>query len=120
VSAKDVLGNLSRIRKAIPEKVEKGLEQGALMVERDYRLNVNQAGLIDTGRWIGSITHQRDNFGTLNPSVQVGATVKDPPYPAYHEFGSPAYPATPTLGPAYENNKQNVIDKIAKAVKEGL
>lgn len=112
-----------RIERMLPQvknEIEQALVTGALMVERDYKLNVNQAGLVDTGRWINSITHKEDNFGTNNPSVQIGATVTDPPYPVFHEFGTSKFPATPTLTPAYNGNKQKILKELAKAFKKGV
>ena len=110
---------LKKISKTATNEIEQALLNGGLMIERDYKLNVSQAGLVDTGRWINSITHQADGFGTNNPSVQVGSTVKDPPYPAYHEFGTSRFPATPTLTPAYNSNKQKILKNLAKAFKKG-
>lgn len=116
---KELASKLKKIEKTAKTEIERALVTGGLMVERDYKLNVNRAGLIDTGRWINSITHKEDNFGTNNPSVQVGATVTDPPYPVYHEFGTSRFPATPTLTPAYNSNKQKILKELAKALKKG-
>lgn len=116
---KKLAQKLGNIQKTVVNEIEQALVTGALMVERDYKLNVNQARLIDTGRWINSITHKEDNFGTNNPSVQVGAAVKEPPYPMLHEFGTSKFPATPTLTPAYNNNKSKILKEIAKAFKRG-
>lgn len=117
--AKELASRLKKINKTATNEIEQALINSALMVERDYKLNVNQAGLIDTGRWINSITHQADDFGTDNPSVQIGATVTDPPYPVFHEFGTSRFPATPTLTPAFSGNKQKILKELAKAFKKG-
>ena len=117
---KQINAKTKKIVKTTQNKIEQAILDGALMIERDYKLNVNQAGLIDTGRWINNITHKEDDFGTNNPSVQIGATIKDPPYPVYHEFGTSKFPATPTLTPAYNSNKQKILKLIAKAFKKGV
>lgn len=111
--------NLNRIERTTENNIEQALTKSALIVERDYKLNVNQANLVDTGRWINSITHKKENYDTHNPSVQIGATIKDPPYPKMHEFGTSKFPATPTLFPAYNDNKRRILKEIAKAFKKG-
>lgn len=116
---RNITERLNRIRQAVPNEIEQALVAGALYVERDYKLNVSQAGLVDTGLWINTITHQEDNFGTDNPSVQVGSTIKDPSYPKMHEFGTSKFPATPTLGPAYAGNKDKILKALAKALRKG-
>lgn len=116
---KELSARLKKINRTATNEIEQALINSALMVENDYKQNVNQAGLIDTGRWIGSITHKEDNFGTNNPSVQIGSTIKKPPYPTFHEFGTSKFPATPTLTPAYTGNKQKILKELARAVKKG-
>jgi len=116
---KELQDRLKKIKKTATNDIEQALINSALIVERDYKLNVNQAGLVDKGRWVDSITHEADDFGTNNPSVQVGAAIKEPPYPAFHEFGTSKFPATPTLFPAYNNNKQRILKELAKAFKKG-
>jgi HK97 gp10 family phage protein len=117
--AKEIQLKLKNIAVKEPKEIEKALVKAGLLVERDYKLNVSQAGLVDTGRWINSITHKEDDFGTDHPSVQVGATVKNPPYPLFHEIGTSKFPATPTLTPAYENNKEQIKQIIAEGAKKG-
>ena len=105
---------------SVRNEIESALVDSALMVERDYKLNVNQAGLVDTGLWINTITHEKDSFGTDNPSVKVGSTIKDPPYPMFHEFGTSKLPAQYPLTRAFRGNEQNVHRKLAEAARRGL
>ena len=111
---------LEQMLPRVRNEVEQGLINGALIVERDYKLNVSQAGLVDTGLWINTITHEKDNFGTNNPSVKIGSTIKDPPYPMFHEFGTTKFPAKYPLTRAFRGNEQNVRRKLAEAVRRGL
>ncbi len=116
---KELERNLKKIDKKTNTQIEDALVFGGLKVERDYKLNVNKAGLVDTGRWIGSITHRKNDFGTPKPSVQIGAAIKDPPYPTFHEFGTSRFPASRPLTRAYNQNKRAILKELAKALKRG-
>jgi len=69
--------------------------------------------------------------------VQVGTNIINPPYPAYHEFGSgpylirnafgrgitvthPGYPAKPWLRPALDDNQGKAIREISSSLKQIL
>ncbi len=108
------------LKRTATNEFEQALLKGGLRVERDYKLNVSQANLVDTGRWINSITHQTDDFGSNNPTVQVGATLKEPPYPKFHEFGTSKLPAQYPLTRAFNANKQAVLKDLAQALRKGL
>ena len=54
----------------VKDEVEQALINSALMVERDAKINAP----VDTGRLRSSITHTED-FGSNNPSVEVGTSV---------------------------------------------
>ena len=55
----------------VKDEVEQALINSALMVERDAKINAP----VDTGRLRASITHVTSDFGTKNPSVEVGTSV---------------------------------------------
>jgi HK97 gp10 family phage protein len=120
----DGLDDLIRAAKKKAEEsttnVEDALTKSALILTRSYIENVNNAGLVDTGRWIDSITFNKEDYGTNHPAVEVGSTVQEPPYPSYHELGTSKFPATPTLGPAYDENKDKIVELIKDAIKKGL
>ena len=117
---KELKARMEKISKFTEDEVEQALIDGALLVNRDYKLNVSNAGLVDTGMWLNSITIKPEDFGTDHPSVQVGSTIQDPPYPKMHEFGTSHFKPTPTLGPAYEMNKSKILKKLAQAFKKGV
>lgn len=116
---KELTANLKKIKRTATNDIEQALLSGGLRIERDYKLNVSQDGLVDTGRWLGSITHQADDFGSSNPSVQVGSTIKDPPYPKFHEFGTSKHPPKFPLTRAFNANKAKVLKDLAAAFKKG-
>ena len=64
---KELASKLKKIEKTAKTEIERALVTGGLMVERDYKLNVNRAGLIDTGRWINSITHKKIILALIIP-----------------------------------------------------
>lgn len=117
--AEEIAERLKKIEVSATNEIEQGLLNCALLVERDYKLNVNKDDLVDSGLWINTITHEADDFGTENPSVQVGSTIKDPPYPKFHEFGTSKFPAKYPLTRAFTKNKNKILQEIAKALKEG-
>ena len=103
---------LKNISQQTQKNVEKALTKSALLVERDAKIKAP----VDTGRLRESITHEEVDYGTENPHVNVGTNVE---YAPIQEYGSTKFPPHPYLTPAFEENKQKIIDLIVDAVKEG-
>jgi HK97 gp10 family phage protein len=107
-----VVANLKKVQNTARNRLEQGLLNSALIVERDAK----KKAPVDTGRLRDSITHETD-FGSGDPSVTVGTNVE---YAPYVEFGSSKAAAQPFLYPALTENKSKILKEIAKALRSGL
>ena len=104
---------IERMLPQVKDEVEQALVTGALMVERDAKINAP----VDTGRLRTSISHETENFGGNNPSVKVGTNVE---YGPHVEFGTSKQSAKPFLFPAYNSNKSKILKELAKAFQRGV
>ena len=95
---------------ATTKAVMAGVEKGCLRVERDAKENSPH----DTGILRASITHKLDP-STL--SATVGTNIE---YAAVQELGGQHQSAHPYLYPALRDNKDNIKQDIAKALKEAI
>jgi len=109
---KELAKKFNEISKDVENDIEQALLESALMVERDAKKNAP----VDTGRLRASISSRLvEESGT--PYAEVGTNVS---YAIIQEFGSSKQPAQPFLYPAYAENKQKILKKLAKAFKKGV
>lgn len=105
--------NADRIQRNVKSKIEQALTNSALIVERDAKINAP----VDTGRLRSSITHIENDYGSNNPSVEIGTNVQ---YAEAVEYGTSKQSAQPFLFSAYNGNKQKILKEFAKAFKKGV
>ncbi len=116
---------LKLLKKLTNTQIKAGLRAGGSIISNAAKDNITKQGLIKSGtmkRSVHVVTPGRKGGGIF---VQVGTNITNPPYPAYHEFGSgpyiirnafgrgitvnhPGYPARPWLRPALDDNKSKV------------
>jgi len=104
---------LTQITPRVRDDIEQALIKSALFVERDAKIN----SPVDTGRLRASLSHVENDFGSDNPSVEIGTNVE---YAPAIEFGTSKQPAKPFLFPAFNGNKQKILKELAKALKGGV
>jgi len=108
---KELANKFKQISKSVENEIEQALFESALMIERDAKIKVP----VDTGRLRASISSRLvEKSGT--PYAEVGTSIS---YAKIQEFGSSKQPAQPFLYPAYVENKQKILKKLAKAFKKG-
>ena len=112
IGGKKIEENMKRISQVATNAIEEALIKSALFVERDAKLN----SPVDTGRLRASITHVTNDFGSKNPSVSIGTSVE---YAPILEYGSSKQSAKPYLFPAFNSNKDKILNELAKALKKG-
>lgn len=120
----DAKGLKVKLDKMVNEdKIKSALLQGALAIEKDAKLNCP----VDTGNLRRSIETSVEDGGM---TVRVGTPVEYAPYVEYghrQEVGrfvpqigkrlvNEYVPAQPFLAPAFEKNRDQIINNIAKAV----
>lgn len=142
---KEAAEAFSRISEQATNAAEQALLRGALMIERDAKINVR----VDTGRLRTSITHRLTGAGTASPMVDVGTNVE---YAKWIEFGTGLYAvngdgrktpwlfptgkynsegqeiwawtagseANPFLFPAFNGNKAKIKEEVANAIRKDL
>lgn len=110
---KQLQNNLKKINKKVKTDIEEALTNSALIVERDAKINAP----VDTGRLRSSITHKENDYGSDNPSVEIGTNVQ---YAEAVEYGTSKQSAQPFLFPAYSGNKQRILKEFAKVFKKGV
>ncbi len=114
VGLRELGRNIHEIEGKARTSIEEALIKSALFVERDAKLN----SPVDTGRLRASISHVENDFGTNNPSVEIGTNVE---YAQAVEYGTSKKAAHPFLFPAFNSNKQKILKEIARALmRSGL
>ena len=110
---KQIAARLSRISQAVPTKVELALRKGALMIERDAKLECP----VDTGRLRNDISHKIIDSGTNDPKAEIGNSLR---YAPFVEQGTSKQAAQPFLRPAFEKNIEKIKDLIKEAVRKSM
>lgn len=128
---KELADKFKQISKNVENEIEQALLESALMVERDAKIKCP----VDLGRLRQSISSRLvEESG--KPYAEVGTNVKYGKFqeygtgkagassnvstPADYEYGnSKGIPAQPFLYPAYVENKQKILKKLAKAFQKG-
>ncbi|MEA3397798.1 MAG: hypothetical protein U9R05_10090 [Chloroflexota bacterium] len=110
-----VVKNLDKLSKAIEEGGRKGQMRTGLELEREYVSNIDDMGIVDTGRY-------KDSAGTqeVGDVVEVGSGVKagsEVDYAHKLEFGSPGRAARPALQVAVETIRQKYPKMVIEDVK---
>ncbi|MDD5016542.1 MAG: HK97 gp10 family phage protein [Eubacteriales bacterium] len=96
--------------KEVYTKSEQTVMQAGMIVERAAK----EKAPVDTGRLRASITTRLADFDKKKIVVEVGTSVE---YAQAVEYGTSKAPAHPYLFPAYAENKDKVLKKIAEAIK---
>ncbi len=113
VGARELGRNIHSTEAKIKTNIEEALIKSALFVERDAKLN----SPVDTGRLRASISHVENDFGTNNPSIEIGTNVE---YAQAVEYGTSKKAAHPFLFPAFNSNKQRILKELARSLRSGL
>lgn len=103
-----LLRKLDSIEPLVEEAVEKALEKSGTLIEADAKTFVP----VDTGALKDSIYHK-----VQDGQLEVGATM---PYAIFVEFGTYKMRPQPYLTPAFEANKEVMIDTIKQEIQEAL
>ncbi len=125
---------LNLLKKLSNVQIKAGLRSGGKIISNAAKENIKKHGLIKSGTMKRSVhveTPSRKGGGIF---VQIGTNIVNPPYPAYHEFGSgpylipnafgrgitvqhPGYPARPWLRPALDDNQSKAVKEISDSLK---
>lgn len=97
----------------LEKKLEQALLKGAIKVERDAVLKAP----VDTGELRNSIGYKKGEFTDEQKEYIVYARSK---HAKFIEYGTRKSKAQPFLRPAFQKNKQSIIDEINKAMQEAL
>ena len=108
----ELLVKLDKINTSTMREIQQSLLNSVLIVEREAKIKTP----VDTGRLQQSITHETEDFETNDPAVVVFTGVE---YAKFPEFGTSKQSAQPYMYPALAENKEKILNEIAKAVKEG-
>jgi hypothetical protein len=73
---------------------QKGLQTSGAVLAEAYRKEIVDAGLVDTGAWLKSVTYHVDG-----DTVYSGTPIGDPPYPWFLEAGFRHYQSGELVGP---------------------
>ncbi len=95
--------NVNKFAKDINNLIPAALAAGALLIQNDAK---NKAPYL-TGTLRRSIHTEK----VSNTEVKVGTNVE---YASYQEYGTSKMAARPYLRPAFDNNRQKVLDKISE------
>lgn len=125
---------LNLLKKLTNVQIKAGLRSGGDIISNAAKKNITKHGLIKTGTMKRSVHVETPGRKGGEIFVQVGTNITNPPYPAYHEFGSgpysipnafgrgitvthPGYPARPWLRPALDDNQSKAIKEISDSLK---
>lgn len=78
----------------IDETIDERLDESGVILDNAYRGEIDAAGLIDTGDFIGSVTHVKEGN-----EVRSGTPIDNPPYPVFLEFGFRHHISGEIVGP---------------------
>ena len=115
-------------------QVKAGLRSGGDIISNAAKENIKKHGLIKSNTMRRSVHVETPERKGGEIFVQIGTNITNPPYPAYHEFGSgpylirnafgrgitvthPGYPARPWLRPALDDNQGRAIKEISSSLK---
>ncbi len=127
-------------RKAIAEEIAKGLYASAKKVEGDAKRSIldgqktgrtyrrgnvlhrasapGEAPASDTGRLVNSINGVVEKSTTLEAVIRAGGGIVR--YARMLEFGTAKMAARPFLFPAAEKNRAWIVERLNKALRDGL
>lgn len=88
---------------------ESSLEASGAILAEAYRKEIVDAGLIDEGTWLGSVTHVVDG-----DTAYAGTPLDNPPYPFFLEFSFIHHQSGERVGPYFP------LTKAAAASEEPL
>lgn len=113
-----VEGNeLARKFRELGRRVYTQQEQTALQAGMIVERAAKQNAPVDTGRLRSSISTRLAESDENSIAVEVGTNVD---YAIAVEFGTSKMPAHPYMLPAYAENKDKVLRKLAEAFKSGV
>ena len=78
----------------LDETIGTRLEASGIVLSNAYKDQIRSEGLIDTGRFINSVTYDKDER-----EVRAGTPIGDPPYPFFLEVGFRHYQSGEIVGP---------------------
>ena len=84
--------NIGKILKDLDETIDRRLEASGQLLSNAYQDEIRSAGLVDTGHWLGSVTHVKDGN-----EVRAGTPVEG--YPLFLERGFIHYRSGELVGP---------------------
>lgn len=112
------MDQLMRQISAIGRSVEAGTKEKALKAGAELlKEKVKESAPVRTGKLKENIivSDVKDGVVNVGPDQQGDAF-----YGHFLEFGTSKMSAKPFMGPVYENNKQDVQDKMAEVIKGDL
>ncbi len=84
--------NVNRVLRDLDEEVGRRLEASGIVVSNAYKDEIREAGLVDTGRWISSVTYSKGD-----DEVKIGTPVEG--YPFFLEVGFRHWRSGEIVGP---------------------
>ena len=78
----------------LDDAIDQRLEASGIVLSNAYKDQIRGEGLIDTGRFINSVTYDKDER-----EVRAGTPIGDPPYPFFLEVGFRHHQSGEIVGP---------------------
>lgn len=94
--------NVPKVRGELKSKLRKIFEMWGIFLTKEWVMRIKKAKLIDTGRFMNSVTYKSDDKQTI-----VGNPVE---YASFLENGTSKRRARPTLKPAILENREKLKD----------
>lgn len=101
----EAASDLSDFADALVDQLEAAAEEIGLRIQRTAQRTVN----VDTGRLRASIEHEVERIGEAVVAATVGSNVE---YAPFHEFDYPY------LRPAFEEHRDDIVERFEQAVNE--
>lgn len=121
IEKKKLFKKLNGTKPAVDSEIKNVITKGALMVEREAKLNVTGRmpvghPVVQTGRLRASITH----LIGIEKKMLIGKIGTVVEYAPYLEFGTNRIPAYPWLYPALKMVQPKFLKDIKEAVKKSV
>lgn len=101
--------NVPKAKNELKKKLSKIYTKWGIFLTKEWVMRIKKAKLIDTGRFMNSVTYNSDN-----EQVVVGNPVE---YASFLENGTSRMRARPTLKPAIMENREKLKDIAEKELK---
>lgn len=108
---------LRRRLEALPDDIKAGLRRAVRESAEAVRDGTAQGVRVDTGNLRESVDARYADDGLR---AEVGWVGRDDDYAHHHEFGTSAIPAQPALGPAAEQERARIVQRVRNEVRRSL